>query len=40
MSRAVQSGISQQLAHGPAVVTFFRGAWCPICNLQVAALMR
>ena len=32
--------LSEQLENGPAVVTFFRGAWCPICNLQVAALVR
>jgi peroxiredoxin len=23
------------LARGPLVVTFYRGAWCPYCNLQV-----
>lgn len=32
--------LSEELARGPAVVTFFRGAWCPVCNLQVAALHR
>lgn len=32
--------LSEQLNRGPAVVTFFRGAWCPVCNLQVAALLR
>lgn len=32
--------LSEKLRHGPAVVTFFRGAWCPICSLQVAALVR
>ena len=25
------------LAHGPAVVTFFRGGWCPYCSLQLRA---
>ncbi|HSG99407.1 MAG TPA: peroxiredoxin-like family protein [candidate division Zixibacteria bacterium] len=24
------------LAAGPLVVTFYRGAWCPFCNLQLA----
>ena len=32
--------LSERLAHGPVVVTFFRGAWCAACNLQVAALLR
>ena len=32
--------LSDQLRSGPVVVTFFRGAWCPVCNLQVAALLR
>jgi len=26
------------LAHGPAVVTFYRGGWCPYCNLALRAL--
>ena len=25
------------LAQGPVVVTFYRGAWCPYCNLQLKA---
>jgi len=29
-----------KLADGPVVVSFFRGAWCPICNLQIAAFAR
>ena len=33
-------GLADKLSQGPVVVTFFRGAWCPICNLQVAALSR
>ena len=28
------SGLLQQ---GPAVVTFYRGGWCPYCNLQLRA---
>ena len=32
--------LSAELARGPVVVTFFRGAWCPVCNLQVASLLR
>jgi peroxiredoxin len=26
------------LAHGPLVVCFFRGGWCPFCNATLAAL--
>jgi peroxiredoxin len=26
------------LAKGPLVVTFYRGAWCPYCNLDLQAL--
>src|SRR5271156_1411207 len=25
------------LARGPAVVTFYRGGWCPFCDLQLRA---
>ena len=25
------------LANGPLVITFYRGEWCPYCNLEVAA---
>lgn len=26
------------LANGPVVITFYRGNWCPYCNLQLRAL--
>ena len=26
------------LAHGPLVLTFYRGVWCPFCNLDLQAL--
>ena len=32
--------LQQRLQQGPVVVSFFRGAWCPICNLQLRALHR
>ena len=32
--------LNEQLASGPVVLTFFRGDWCPICNLQLRALQR
>ncbi len=28
------------LAQGPVVLTFYRGAWCPYCNLQLDAYQR
>jgi peroxiredoxin len=29
--------VAQMLAHGPVVVTFYRGGWCPYCNLELKA---
>jgi peroxiredoxin len=29
--------LSELLQRGPAVVTFYRGEWCPFCNLQLHA---
>ncbi|MCL4141911.1 UNVERIFIED_CONTAM: hypothetical protein GTU68_048867 [Idotea baltica] len=26
------------MASGPVVVTFYRGSWCPYCNLQMQAM--
>jgi peroxiredoxin len=30
--------LSEVLDRGPAVISFFRGAWCPFCNLAMQAL--
>jgi len=30
--------LSAQLAKGPVVLSFYRGAWCPYCNLELKAL--
>ncbi len=30
--------LADMLAKGPLVLTFYRGAWCPYCNLQLHAL--
>jgi peroxiredoxin len=30
--------LSDLLENGPVVVTFYRGDWCPYCNLQLKAL--
>lgn len=32
--------LSDLLAHGPVVLTFYRGGWCPYCNLQLRAYQR
>ena len=32
--------LSDLLLHGPVVVVFYRGAWCPYCNLQLRAYQR
>ena len=36
LGRPVSSG--ELLARGPLVVVFYRGAWCPYCNLELKAL--
>ena len=30
--------LSAQLKNGPVILTFYRGAWCPYCNLQMHQL--
>lgn len=30
-----QKRLADYLARGPLVLTFYRGAWCPYCNLQL-----
>lgn len=30
--------LSNLLIEGPLVITFYRGSWCPYCNLQLRAL--
>jgi peroxiredoxin len=29
--------LSDRLAHGPVVLSFYRGGWCPFCNLELRA---
>jgi peroxiredoxin len=31
---------SDFLANGPLVISFYRGAWCPYCNLEIKALQQ
>jgi len=32
--------LAQQLKKGPVVLVFYRGAWCPFCNLHLHALQK
>lgn len=34
-AKGVVVSLSSVLARGPAVVSFYRGGWCPYCNLQL-----
>lgn len=38
--RGREISLKELLEKGPVVLTFYRGEWCPICNLQLAALQR
>lgn len=31
---------AEQLARGPLVVSFYRGVWCPYCNMELQALQQ
>ena len=33
-------GLAEALGAGPVVLTFYRGAWCPYCNLALRALQQ
>lgn len=32
--------LADVLENGPAIVTFYRGSWCPFCNLELRALQQ
>ncbi|MGR3175228.1 MAG: peroxiredoxin-like family protein [Candidatus Scalindua sp.] len=32
--------LSEQLRKGPVVLAFYRGAWCPFCNIELNVLQR
>ena len=36
-ARGGQLSLQQQLERGPVVLTFYRGAWCPYCDLMLRA---
>lgn len=33
-----QIHLAERLAEEPVVVSFYRGAWCPFCNVELPAL--
>ena len=37
-ARTVSVRLGDLLRRGPVVVSFYRGAWCPYCNLELRAL--
>ncbi|HQU17412.1 MAG: alkyl hydroperoxide reductase [Chromatiales bacterium 21-64-14] len=38
--RGASIRLSRQWTRGPVVLSFYRGGWCPFCNLELAALQR
>jgi peroxiredoxin len=32
--------VNSMLKDGPVVISFYRGAWCPYCNLELSALQK
>lgn len=32
--------LSETLKHGPAIIVFYRGGWCPYCNLELRSYQR
>jgi peroxiredoxin len=36
-SVGVPVNLFEQLSNGPVVLTFYRGGWCPFCNIQLRA---
>ena len=39
-ARGGEVALAELLVRGPVVLVFYRGAWCPYCNLQLAAYQR
>jgi hydroxyquinol 1,2-dioxygenase len=34
------AGTAELLQHGPVVISFYRGGWCPYCNIELRSLQR
>jgi peroxiredoxin len=39
-AHGVSVTLAKVLARGPAIVTFYRGGWCPFCDLQLHSYQR
>lgn len=39
-ARGGEVRLSTSLAKGPVILSFYRGGWCPYCNLELRALQR
>lgn len=39
-ARGQEVQLSTLLTHGPVVIAFYRGQWCPFCSLELAALQK
>jgi peroxiredoxin len=39
-ARGGEVALAELLGQGPVVLVFYRGAWCPYCNLQLVAYQR
>jgi len=39
-ANAKQVNLAEQLKNGPVILVFYRGAWCPFCNLHLHALQK
>lgn len=37
-AHGVSISLSEQLKNGTQIISFYRGAWCPYCNLEIKAL--
>src|SRR5579862_5475729 len=37
-AESVKVSSAELLAKGPLVVTFYRGGWCPFCNMDLQAI--
>ena len=35
-----RTGLGELLRHGPVILSFYRGGWCPFCNLELQALQQ
>ncbi|MES9934663.1 MAG: peroxiredoxin-like family protein [Candidatus Sedimenticola sp. PURPLELP] len=39
-SRGGMVNLHERLSRGPVVLSFYRGSWCPYCNLEMRALIQ